>query len=473
MAQSAAATPQGGSPRPVRPASEETGGARRTTLVSIGVAALLVALKLGTGLATNSLGLISAGIESSGDVLAAVLTFFAVRLSGRPADRGHPYGHRRAENLGALGEAAILIAGAVVVAVAAIRHLIEGSGPPEIRWYQFAVIGVALVLDVSRTAVSLLAARRYGSPALRSNAWHFAADGLGSTAVLAGLLAANAGFHQGDSVAALVVAAIILMAATRLIAVNADVLMDRTPDDAREAAERAIAALGADIQLRRLRLRESAGRFFADVVVSVPAGRPVVEGHQAADAVEQAVEQALPGSDVVVHVEPSRRGLDLRDRVLAIALSEPQVKEAHDITVFERGGRASVSLHLKFPDDLDLRSAHEIAERVEQAILARDEVEDVQTHLEPLERPLGPAPADPDVERRAAQEARELVRERTGREAERVRLLSTDNGPVLFLTLSGQGGESLAAAHRLASELEDELRTRLGGLADVVIHTEP
>src|SRR5689334_13574882 len=130
-------------------------GPRRTTLVSIGVATVLVALKLGTGLATNSLGLISAGIESSGDVLAAVLTFFAVRLAGRPADRGHPYGHRRAENLGAIGEAAILIAGAVVVAVAAIRHLIDGKGPPEIHWFQFAVIGVALALDVSRTAVSL------------------------------------------------------------------------------------------------------------------------------------------------------------------------------------------------------------------------------------------------------------------------------------------------------------------------------
>src|ERR1700760_669977 len=95
-------------------------GPRRTTLVSIAVAGLLVALKLGVGLATHSLGLVSAGIESSGDVVAAVLTFFAVRLGGRPADRGHPYGHRRAENLGALGEAAVLVGGALLVAVEAV-----------------------------------------------------------------------------------------------------------------------------------------------------------------------------------------------------------------------------------------------------------------------------------------------------------------------------------------------------------------
>jgi cation diffusion facilitator family transporter len=454
-------------------ADRRDGGARRTTIASIAVAALLVALKLSAGLATNSLGLISAGIESSGDVLAAVLTFFAVRLAGRPADPGHPYGHRRAENLGAIGEAGILIAGAVFVGVEAIKHLIEGGAAPTIRWYQFAVIGVALVLDVSRTTVSLMASRRYESPALGSNAWHFAADGLGSTAVLVGLLAAKAGVQEADSVAALVVAGIILAAAGRLIGVNANVLMDRTPDEARAEAERAIDALGGEIELSRLRLRESAGRFFADVVVSVPAGRPVAEGHDAADRVEQAVERALPGSDVVVHVEPRRSGLGLRDRVLAIALSEPQVKEAHDITVYEDGDRASVSLHLKFPDDLDLRSAHEIAERVEAAIRERPGVEDVQTHLEPLERPLQARPAGARSADGAVRTASDLVLGQTGREAERVRLITTDAGPVLFLTLAGREGESLADAHGLASELEDELRVRVGGLADVVIHTEP
>src|SRR3984893_8785819 len=104
---------------------------RRTTLASIAAAGALVALKLGVGLATGSLGLISTGIESSGDVIAAVLTFFAVRLGGRPADPDHPYGHRRAENLGALGEAAILLAGALFVAIAAVAHLIDGVGTPE------------------------------------------------------------------------------------------------------------------------------------------------------------------------------------------------------------------------------------------------------------------------------------------------------------------------------------------------------
>ena len=217
---------------------------RGTTIVSIAAAGVLVVLKLGVGLATGSLGLISAGIESSGDVIAAVLTFFAVRLGGRPADPGHPYGHRRAENLGAIGESAILLAGAVVVSVQAISHLVSGGAPPRIHWFQFAVIACAIVLDLSRMGVSLSAARRYDSPALRSNAFHFAGDLVGSLAVLGGLLAVRAGLPNGDAIAALLVAVIILLAALRLIAVNANVLMDRTPAEARAAAERAYGPSG-------------------------------------------------------------------------------------------------------------------------------------------------------------------------------------------------------------------------------------
>src|SRR3984957_6788173 len=119
------------SPSPDPSSSEQAQRKQRMTLASIAGAALLVAMKLGVGLATGSLGLISAGIESSGDVIAAVITFFAVRLGGPPADHDHPYGHRRAENLGAIGEAAILLAGGVLVSVQAISHLINGGDAPQ------------------------------------------------------------------------------------------------------------------------------------------------------------------------------------------------------------------------------------------------------------------------------------------------------------------------------------------------------
>jgi cation diffusion facilitator family transporter len=454
-------------------ASADVAGQRRTTIASIAAAAFQMTLLLGTGLAAGSLGLVSSGIESTGDVVAAVVTFFAVRLGARPADEAHPYGHRRAENLSALAEATILLGGGIIVAVEAITRLVGGRSSLTASWYVFAVISVAIAINISRAVISRRSARQYHSAALRSNSFHFAGDMAGSMAVLIGLILVRAGFQDGDAIAALIVAVIIFAAAGRLVLENSQVLMDTAPAAAQAAAREAIAALGPDIELDRLRLRESAGRYFADVVVAVPPGRAVIEGHAAADEVEQAIEQVLPSSDVVVHVEPRRRGLTLRDRVLAIALSEPTVSEAHDITIFEHGDNVSVSLHLKLPADSSLTAAHEVAERVEKAISVLPRVTDVRTHLEPLERPIAADPSATRDDARTVETIRAIVRDQTGGQAREVRLLPTEAGSVLFITVPVGGTASLADAHQIASELEEALRQQLPEIADVVVHTEP
>lgn len=457
---------------PVLTVAADAADQQRTTVVSIITASSLMVLMLGVGLATASLGLISTGIESTGDVVAAVVTFFAVRLGARPADESHPFGHRRAENLSALAEASILLGGGFIVVIEAVQRLIGHGSSLSARWYVFAVIGLAIVVNVSRALIARRSARKYGSAALRSNSFHFASDVGGSIAVLVGLIAVRAGFRDGDAISALIVGGFIFTAAGRLIFENARVLMDTAPAHAQAAARDALAALGPGIELDRLRLRESGGRYFADVVVAIPPGHAVVEAHAAADDVEDAIEQVLPNSDVVVHVEPRQRGLTLRDRVLAIALSEPAVSEAHDITIFDHGDQHSVSLHLKLPADSSLVTAHEIAERVENTIGALPRVSDVRTHLEPLERPIA---ADPSAgnDRDALQRIKTVVERYAHTPAQDLRLLPTREGDVLFITVSVGATASLTQAHQLASELEEELRHALPSVADVVVHTEP
>ena len=462
----------------VSPGTQSTAnavGQARTALFSIAAAALLVVLKLGTGLLTGSLALVSAGIESSGDVIAAVLTFLAIRLGGRPPDADHPYGHRRAENLGALGEAAILTGGGVFIVVEAIRRLTQGAESLDGGWYVFAVIAVALIVDGSRVVISAGTARRYRSAALRSNAFHFAGDMAGSLAVLCGLLAVAAGLPAGDAIAALVVACIIFAAAGRLIYENARVLMDTVPSDAQARAEQAINGLGEAVDLRRLRLRESGGHYFADAVVTVPPGQAIVEGHGTADAIEAAVRDALPDTDVVVHLEPRRDGLDLRDRTLAVALAEPLVREAHDITIYEHDAQVSISLHLKLAPEVSVGEAHDVAERVEAALRDEPGVDEVHTHLEPLERPVAARPDDGSTARDEAQRRRitQVALARTGQPPRELRLLHADGGLVVFVSVAVPADMTLPAAHELASRLEDEIREGEPHMQDVVVHTEP
>lgn len=447
---------------------------RRIALVSVVAAIVLIAVKLTTGLLTGSLGFLSEAAHSGTDLVAALLTLFAVGVAGRPADHGHPYGHGKAEHLAALAEAAILVAISLFIAYTAARRLSEGTAEVEATWYAFLVIGVVIAIDASRTTVSRQAARRYSSPAFGASALHFASDLAGSVAVLAGLCAALAGYPEGDAAAALFVAVLVLAAAARLIRQNVDVLMDRAPADEVEAARRAIEELDPSVRLRRLRMRRAAGRHFADVVIGVPPGAAVGQGHAAADAVEEAVERAVPGTDVVVHVEPAEAGESLAERALAAALRVPRVREVHNVAVLGVGARTEVSLHLKLPGSLTLAEAHDVATQVEREILSDlREVDAVQTHLEPLAEPFAVRTVPHgDLQSEAADVAR-VVRETTGADPRELRFLATDRGLVAFLTLTMDPERALADAHARASEIEERIRRDHPEITDVIVHTEP
>ena len=436
---------------------------RRTALVSVVAACVLIALKLGTGLATGSLGLISEAVHSGTDLVAALLTLFAVGVAGRPADSGHPYGHGKAEHLAALGEAALLVLVSLYISYRALAVLV-GSAEPTVDpvWYAFVVVAIVIAVDVSRTIVSLRAAQRFGSAALAANAVHFGSDLAGSTAVLIGLILARAGWLEGDALAALFVAVLVLVAAARLMRRNIDVLMDRVPADAERAARIAIARLRPAVQLRRLRMRQAGSRHFADVVIGVSPDAAVGQGHAAADAVEEAVHRALPNSDVVVHVEPAESEAALRERVHAAALTVPRVREVHNLRLVAVDGGVQVALHLKLPGELSLEDAHDVASQVELAIgRSVPEVLSVQTHLEPLREPgEGRTPRDSDVERDALVVER-IVREQTGAPPRELRFLQTEDGLVAFLTLVLDPACALADAHAQASEVEEDIRRAL------------
>jgi cation diffusion facilitator family transporter len=441
---------------------------RRTALVSIGAAAALAAIKLGAGVASGSLGLVTEALHSGTDLVAALLTFFALGVAGRPADRAHQYGHGKAEHLAALAEAAVLALVSLAVAgLAAARLTGADENAVDTAWWLFVVVGAVLAIDVSRTFASLRAARRYGSEALLSNALHFGSDLAGTLAVLAGLAAAAAGYPDGDSVAALFVAGLVLLAAGRLIRRNVDVLMDRAPADVDDAVRAAIAGIEPPVELGRLRLRQAAGRTFADAVISVPPDAAVGQGHAVADRVESALERTLPGIDVVVHVEPRGTEAALRERAHAAALSVPRVREIHNLRLVSLDGVTELSLHLKLPGELALDEAHDVAEQVERAVCeAVPEISTVVTHLEPLaEHEAGVEVDVAEIEAAVARAAGERPRD--------LRLLRTEQGVVALLTLGLDPGTTLADAHARASEVEERLRRARPDVADVIVHTEP
>jgi len=333
---------------------------------------------------------------------------------------------------------------------------------------------VVLVIDASRALISLRASRRYRSAALAANALHFASDLAGTLAVLVGLVLAGMGYADADSIAALLVAVLVIAAAARLGRDSVHVLMDRAPEEARGIIDGALAALDGRVQVRRVRTRHAAGRNFVDLVVGIAPDAGITQAHATADEIERTVTGALPDTDVLVHVEPLDAEGSLRERATAAALGAPDVREVHNVSVMHVGDGYELSLHAKLPSEQTLDEAHETVSGLERSVKAAvPELRRIYTHIEPLaptDWTTKPTRDEVTEERRIIEQA---VRRFTGTDPLKVRFRDLERGRVAFVTVALPGDQPLAAAHRRAGLIEGTVRDQRPELADVVVHTEP
>ena len=455
----------------------------RATWVSVVVSLLLAAAKLAAGVVTGSLSLVAEAAHSGLDTLASVITFFSVRIAARPPDAEHPYGHGRVENLAAVVQGVLLVGTAAWIAYEAIKRILLGGGEVEPSAWAFGVMAASIAIDFWRSRMLLRVARRYESRALEADALNFRADMLSSAVVVAGLALvayANASGTDGllltaDAWAALVVAAFIALKSGRLALGSTNVLLDRVSVALREGiADRAESIPGV-VEARRVRLRESGNRRFADIVVSVPRTMSAAEAHGVADKVEEAIKELDPRTESVVHAEPvGTEAESTADAVRATAL-RMGVRTHHE-RVQRSGDGLEASLHVEVNPGLTLVEAHDLVRRLGEEIREQNpKVRHVNSHIEvaepePSERPEVTAEHGLIAEeiRRAAEGAGE------GARCHEVRLYRSKGGNLdAVLHCDFLGSTNMGEVHFKTERIEGALRERFPLLEHVVVHAEP
>ena len=281
-------------------------------LSSVGAAVLLTSMKVVVGLATGSIGILSEAAHSGIDLVAALMTFWAVRASSKPPDSDHLYGHGKIENFSALFETGLLLATCVWIAYEAGKRLFFGGVHVEATPWAFGVMIVSIVIDISRSRALARTARRHRSQALEADALHFSTDVWSSTVVILGLLGVLLSHRTGlewlaraDSVAALGVSAIAALVSIRLGRKAVDDLLDAAPTGTLEAIARSAAAVDGVVSVSQVRVRRSGPRTFADVILQVARGLPVEQAHEIAHRAEDAIHGEVLDVDVMVHTEPA------------------------------------------------------------------------------------------------------------------------------------------------------------------------
>ncbi len=370
---------------------EKTWAALTSVIAAVG----LTSFKIIVGIATGSLGILAEAAHSGLDLVAALVTFLAVRLSGKPADEEHRYGHGKIENLSALFETLLLLVTCIWIIYEAINRLFFKEVVVEASIWAFIVMGVSIIIDFSRSRVLYRAARKHNSQALEADALHFSTDIWSSSVVILGLIGVLiAGKVPGleyltkaDAVAALGVAIIVIYVSVRLGLRTVHGLLDTAPEGMAEKVKQVVEALPGVVDCHNVRLRYSGPYLFVDTHVLLEGRQSLEEAHALTEAIEKAICEALPASDVTVHPEPALEtevSYHLAQQITGAVRALSNVKDCHDVQVHYHGSKLYVSAHVLLDGEQNLNDAHAITEDIEKVILNLVPDAEVSIHPEPI-----------------------------------------------------------------------------------------
>ncbi|MGP8231338.1 MAG: cation diffusion facilitator family transporter [Methylovirgula sp.] len=445
----------------------------KAALASIAASCALTLAKFVAGFLSGSLALLSEAGHNLIDVGMTILTFYAVRIAGKPADEEHNYGHGKVETVAALGETGFLLALSAFILIEAVNRLTEGGTHVKANFLAFAVLIVSIIVDASRARILSRVARETKSDALAADVLHFASDIVGSSIVLLGLVAARFGFAQGDTIAAIAVAIYIAIAGYRLARRTIDTLIDAAPQGA--AARVRTAALGVPgvITVENLRLRPVGADVLGDIAISVPRTLSQDEVTAIKGNVGAAIAAAQP--DVKLTVETTPVALNdetVIERLLLIAARRHIA--IHHVIVQQVAGKIALSCDIEVDGAMPLGQAHSIASGLEAE--ARKEFgpgTEIDTHIEPQEpRELAGRDAPQDI-RDAIAKALAAAATDGVHEVHDVRVRETAAGLVVNYHCRANPRTSVAEVHRAVDKMEHEVRVAFPAISRLVGHAEP
>jgi cation diffusion facilitator family transporter len=449
--------------------------------MSLVAALFLTATKLLVGLSSGSLGVLSEAAHSAMDLIAVGITYISIRAAEAPADEVHPFGHGKVENLAAFIQIGLLFITTVWIVIEAFNRLFFREAHVQPSTAAFAVLVAAIVIDTVRARALFRAAKKYQSQALEVNALHFSTDAYGTGVVVLGLVLLYAAQHgypdwlrHADAMAGLTVAGLTLYVGLRLGSETIRVLLDAAPAGVSDRIRSEVARVPGVLRHDRTRVRQSGGKLFVDLRVTLNSNIPFEHAKSVVDAVEAKVHHLYPTADVVIDAAPGTPPPeDLVEKVRSIA--HRMNFEIHDVVAFTITGHLRVELDLEVDGALSLQAAHEQATQLEGALRAAlPEVEDINVHIEPRLHGVTHATKALRVQAPIERKLLEIVRGSPGVidcHALEAHEMNDDLAVTIHCTV--RPGLSVTQVHTITEELELRLREAFPQITRMNIHPEP
>lgn len=452
---------------------------KRAAAISVLAALFLTLMKLGVGVITNSLGVISEALHSGLDLIAAGITFIAVRRASKGPDSDHPYGHGKIENFAALAETVLLWITSGWIIYEAFRRIIgEEFIEPNI-WAIVAML-VSIFVDYERSQMLYKTANEFKSQALEADALHFRTDMLSSIVVLIGLIFVHLGFPIGDSLGALGVSVIIIFVSYNLGRRSYDYLVDRAPEGIKETVIETCSKIPGVIDCSKVRARTSGPDLFVDVVIAVDETVTTGQAHHITELIEAALSDLAPLVDVIVHVEPAAMHqsqfikCDIYEKLQVLTRRELSIKSVHNVRVFSSGSKIDIAADLEMSLELTLDQAHRIADDLEQKLKdVEPKINSVTFHLETAAEQKS-AKDITDESSEMVQTIRSIVESSESRiKCSNITLKKEKSGISAMINCSVDGAMTLVKSHEISDLIEKRIMESVPDVIYVFVHIEP
>ena len=449
-------------------------------LASVATAILLVSLKIFLSVRTGSLGILSEALHSGLDLIAAVITYLSVRISDKPADADHTYGHGKFESFSAFVETGLLLLTAIYIIWEALQRLLFHSPPLRPSLLAVGLLGLMVLIDWTRARGISRVAHRFPSEALEADALHFSTDVWSTTVVLAGIAAVWVGAQAGipwlrymDPIAALCVAGVIIWVGSRLGKRTLEALLDVAPRGLQEKIAAAAETVEGVLAVNRVRLRRAGQRYFVDVTISVPRTISIEQAHATSDRVERRIGEVAP-SDVVVHMEPrALAGDNFLETMRATA--QRRGLAVHELSAHQVEGRLFIELHLEVDERSSLRDAHRLSAELEED-LQREAGGNarINIHIEPLGTHI---PGGEEMNELAGR-VRDFINSLVSEFHELVNcheahVRSVEHRILVSCHCAMDGSLPITQIHDVTVALEDRVKEKFPQISRVTIHPEP
>jgi len=447
---------------------------RNIALFSLLVSIILVVVKIAIAYFTNSMGVYSEALNNGLDIVTVLITFLAIRMSTRPADKDHTYGHGKYENLSAFLEISIISALCFFIIYKSIQKIIYKNFELKLNWYVFLILIISIVLNIIRVFYIGRAARKYNSYAFKADFLNYSSDIISSVVVIIGLLVANTGFKLADPIASIVVSVIVLIFSSRLLIGTVRNLMDYIPKEVTDKVSKILKDISEIRSVNKMKIHEVGNIKFINLEICLKSNFYLSQVEKIKEKIKNKIRSNIPDSEIIIEIRSLPSKDNIEQYIKEIILNQQYVKDIHNIFIYNVNNLIDISIHIELNKYLKLEETEKLTKITEEKIKEKIEnIRSVYIHIEDSRSSESWTDITEKSEKFISAIKDEVSLYVSPETCHNFTLLEKEGSYNLAFHCRLKKDLDIKKAHSIITKIEDDIKKKFKNISEIVIHVEP